>query len=200
MKAIVFDTEVNSLESKEVIELAYCEAWFDSGELSFGTIEWQRFKPKNSFEAGAVAVHRILPEDVDLAFQSETAQLPHSEYIIAHNVDFDAEVMKVTNKKICTLAISRRLWPQFKSHSLSSLFLELFGMNRSNVDILKSSHSAATDVMVLNQILTCIVKECKVQSFDDLFEFSEEARIPIVMLFGKHKGTKIADLDSGYVN
>lgn len=201
MSAVVFDTEVNSLESMEVIELAFCEVCLLDGFLGFSLITKKRFKPTNSFEAGAVAVHRILPEDVESSPPSSSASLPAGEYVVAHNVDFDVRVMKISEEKkqICTLALCRRIWPQFKSHSLTAMFLELKGMNRENVAAIKDAHSAYNDVVFLNAILESIVIETRVKSFEELYQLSEQARIPEVMMFGKHKGTKISELDFGYI-
>ena len=200
MTALIFDTEVNSLEAKEVIELAYLGVHFFEGLIVCGEISTRRFKPTQPFDAGAVAVHGICPADVAGCWDSADATLPPSEYIIAHNVDFDAEVMKITDRKrICTLALCRRLWPDFKSHTLSAMFLELFGMNRTNVAILKDAHSADTDVLILMQILNRIIGTAEVYSMADLFSLSEICRIPTHMPFGKHRGTPLDELPRDYV-
>lgn len=200
MSAIVFDTEVNSLDAKEVIELAHVECYFVGDKLEYGEIESGLFKPSQPFEAGAVAIHGITPFDVEACDDSSKASIPEAEFIIAHNVDFDAEVMKITNaKRICTLALSRHLWPEYKSHTLSALFLELFGMTPANVKILRSAHTASVDVKILMDVLDAIVAKLQVKTMDELHQKSEAARVPTHMPYGKHKGALIADVPRDYV-
>jgi exodeoxyribonuclease X len=194
MPALIFDTEVNSLDAKEVIELAYLDADFYEAEIFYGEISTCRFKPAQPFQAGAVAVHGICPADVANCPDSATATLPPSEFVIAHNVDFDCEVMHIDDRKrICTLALCRRLWPDFKSHTLSAMFLELFGMSPANVATLKHAHSADTDVLILMQILNR-------NSMEGLWALSEVCRIPTHMPFGKHRGVPINEIPPDYVS
>lgn len=49
MTALIFDTEVNSLDAKEVIELAYVEADFYEDEIFYGEISTKRYKPSQPF-------------------------------------------------------------------------------------------------------------------------------------------------------
>lgn len=113
--AIVFDTEVNSLQTKEVVQLATAEL-NTLEEISVDLhINVSKYKPSTPFEPGAVAVHRILPEDVEDCPPSHSAILTTSDYYIGHNIDFDMDVMKCQHgKRICTLALSRYLWPEQK--------------------------------------------------------------------------------------
>ena len=200
MRAVIFDTEVNGLEAKEVVELAYCQADLIDGKFTRGNIFSDRYKPSKPFEAGAVAIHHIIAEDVEKSDPSSEAKIPDCEVIIAHNVDFDAEVVNnTTAKRICTLALCRHLWPQFKSHSLSCVFLELRGISFSTVSIIEEAHSAGTDVFILTRVLETIIEQTEVKSMDQLYELSEKARIPEHMPFGKHKGEPIADIPTSYV-
>jgi len=199
MTALIFDTEVNSLDAKEVVELAYLEADFYGGDIMYGQFTVKRFCPSQPFQAGAVAVHGICPQDVAGLLDSAAATLPPSDYIIAHNVDFDAEVMKIEDRKrICTLALSRRLWPDFKCHTLSAMFLELKGMTPFNVDRLKTAHSATTDVELLTELLDEILCKSQVRTMAELFALSEISRVPTHMPFGKHRGTPINEIPPDY--
>ena len=99
-EAVVFDTEVNSLDAKECVELSYATCGTQSG---FSEIECRRFRPTGCFEAGAVAVHGILPSDVEECPSSSLAAIPDAEFVIGHNVDFDCDVLKIEGpKRICT--------------------------------------------------------------------------------------------------
>lgn len=144
-------------------------------------------------------MHGICPADVVACLDSADAILPPSEFVIAHNVDFDCEVMKITDRKrICTLALCRRLWPDVKSHTLSAMFLELFGMSQANVWRLKRAHCADADVTILIDILHRIIAAAEVYSLEELHSLSEVCRVPTHMPFGKYRGTPIPDLPADY--
>ncbi len=201
MSTVIFDTEVNSLDDPEVVELAYDLVDIEEALVSTSGLICQRFKPSRPFDAGAVAVHFITPEDVADCPPSSEADIPPSDYVIAHNVDFDCDVMKLSGvKRVCTLALCRHLWPQFKSHKLSAVYLELFGITPGTVNFIKDAQSAATDVVICTHILQRIVAEKNLGSVAELHQLSEVARIPTVMAFGKHKGLPIRQLPSDYVS
>ena len=203
VKAIVFDTEVNSLDSKEVIELAF--ARIEEGEdfhSKVFEVELERFNPTHPFEAGAVAMHGILPCDVVDCRPSFDATLPDADYYIGHNVDFDMEVMRIIGgRRICTLALSRYLWPEFRNHKLASVYLELKGMTKEAVSDIQNAHSADADVRLTVYILGEIIKKLagRVKSLADLYAVSEIARIPVVWTFGKHVGTRLDETPKGYI-
>ena len=195
--AVVFDTEVNSLDAKECVELSYATGDTDAG---FSDIVCYRYRPEGKFEAGAVAVHGILPEHVESCQPSSIAMIPDSEYVIGHNVDFDCDVLKIDGpKRICTLALSRSLWPEFKSHSLSAMILELYGMRPEILEIIRDSHSADTDVRMTIMLLEIILERSLMPQMPQLYELSEIARVPTVWSFGKHKGTRIDETPRDYI-
>lgn len=200
MRGVLFDTEVNSLDAKECIELAFCPVDLTDGVYSSEKIITSRHKPTQPFEAGAVAVHYIGPDDVKDCPPSADAKLPDCEYLIAHNVDFDCEVLKIeSGKRICTLALSRHLWPEFKAHTLSAMVLELFGMEQITVDLVKGAHAADADVSLKQMLLGKIIAKTQTRDMEDLYRLSEVARVPTVWSFGKHKGLAIADTPRDYI-
>lgn len=80
---------------------------------------------------------------------------------VAHNVWFDysfiqSELNRVDipfeSKRCCTVRLSRRLYPQYKSHSLASV-IERFGFG------FKHRHRAYDDAFILWQFLKKIKKE-----------------------------------------
>lgn len=204
--AIVFDTEVNRLNEPEVIELAYAPLTLSNRQIEVGEIQCLRFEPKNAFEAGAVAVHGILPDDVKGCEPSANVGkfIPAATFLVAHNVDFDADAIgDKTTRRIDTLCISRVLWPDFGSHKLSALMLELLGINRATVAMVKEAHGAIADVAMLATLLTEIVKQAPesvtLNTLSDLWMWSEDCRLPRVMQFGKFRNTPIADVPRDYV-
>jgi len=199
MNGLIFDTEVNSLEHMEPVEVAHCVVSLDDGVLSAGPIITNRYKPSQAFEIGAISVHLIIPEDVVDCDASDTATIPITEYVIGHNVDFDMNVMKIDGpKRICTLAICRHLWPETKSHTLTAMFLSLMFVTRENIERVRSAHAADADVMMTSDILRCILALTDIQTFEELYVLSERSRIPTHMPYGKHKGELLSKVPRDY--
>jgi exodeoxyribonuclease X len=117
--------------------------------------------------------------------------------MIGHNVDFDWSAIGSPDiKRVCTLALSRRLWPDLDSHNQSAL---LYYLERASArEFLKNAHSAGADVMICSLILGHICRQLGVGTVEDLWKESELARIPKVMPFGKHKGQLLTDVPSDY--
>lgn len=164
----------------------------------------QRFKPDRPIALDAMATHHITDEDIEHEAPSCTFELPPCEFLIGHNVDFDAGaagVMENGPKRIDTCALARHLWPDLDCYSQSAL---LYHLDRANArERLKSAHSAAADILICKTILDAAIAEINrgdqpVTSWEELWQRSEIARLPVVMAFGKHKGMPIADLPESY--
>jgi len=199
-EAIILDTETTDKEEgMEVIELA----WESFGGEFNGC---HRFEPSNGIKWGAMGVHHILPSEVigqNLEPSRNAYKLLQSglKYIIGHNIDFDWKALGcLPIKRICTLAMARSLWPECDSHSLSALTYFTQGPTETTRNKLRSAHSAAADVRLCAELLQTIMTVAKITDLDALYQFSEDARIPKTMTFGKHKGKKIAEVDRGYSN
>lgn len=202
--AVLFDTEVNSLDAKECIELAYAVVEMDGmGELNFHGAVAEQFEPLAPCDPGAVAIHHINPESLRGRRKSAEARDAvelKQEFVIAHKVDFDCEVLGITEpKRICTLALSRHLWPDFASHKLTAMFLYLNGISDDTIEVIKGAHSAGNDVFILSDLLLHIVRKSGVRSFQQLYELSEVARVPVVWPMGKHKGLPFDETPNSYL-
>jgi len=196
--ALIIDTETTDRKPPmEVIELAW-------GEPRGTRIDSVRFQPERLITLGALATDHILPSELKGCPPSDTAilHLPASEYLIGHNIDFDWRALGYPEgKRICTLALSRSLWPDLDSHSLSSLIYFLAGQTPETRTLLRGAHSAAHDVhltdILLTHILNCL-PEAPRGDWASLHFISEEARIPRKMTFGKFEGLPISAVDRGY--
>jgi exodeoxyribonuclease X len=204
MTAIILDTETTTIEDAEVIELAWERFDTFSQLASHSTVDrlHQRFTPLKPPAFGAMAVHHILPEDLVGLPPSEGAASYISsvtDYLIGHNIDFDWKALGCpTIPRICTLAMSRKLWPECDAHNLSAMVYFLFGANATTRARLRGAHSAAEDVSLCASVLGRCIEASGVKSFDELYAFSEHARIPVTMTFGKHRGELVADVPYGY--
>ena len=197
MEAVIFDTETTGKNDPILIEAAWLSV-VQVDPLITAEHFCQRYKPEKPIELGALAVHHILDEELVDCSPGGQFKLPEGvEYIIGHNIDYDWTVVGCPNiKRICTLALARRVWPNIDAYSQSAL---LYYLDRENAkQILKNAHSAEADVNICAKILSEICKSLNVKSMESLWSLSEEARIPSIMTFGKHKGLPIADVPNDY--
>lgn len=197
--ALVIDTETTDKDPAtcSVVELAW-KPW------GVGvTAECLRFSPEQPMKIGAVATHHILPSElIDLPSSSlAPTTLPPTNYWIGHNIDFDWRALgSPPIKRICTLALSRALYPESDSHSLSSMMYFLFGMTERTREVLCNAHSAAADVLMCERVFAEIWRHKGLQSLEQAWALSEDSRIPKIMTFGKFKGQPIEKVDRGYAN
>lgn len=205
MKVIIADTETTNIDEPELVEVAYLlmpetpMGMFQAETAPGKEIFCQRYNPGNPIQFGAMAVHHITDEDVVGCPPSSEFRLPEgTSYLVGHNIDFDWNAFgKPDIKRICTLALSRHLWPEVDSHKLLAMIYYLeSGVARKYG---KSAHSAKWDVYFCWYLLWHIVQEAQPESWDALWQLSEFARIPTKMTVGKHKGTPIQDLPRDYI-
>lgn len=195
MGAIIFDTETTDVDAPEIVEAA----WIGMDDSLDRVDQYcERFKPSKAISLGAMAVHHIMDEDVADCPPSSSFALPAGTvYLIGHNIDFDWRAIgEPPVKRICTLALSRSLWPQADSHTLSAMAY-LLERERAR-ELLRNAHSALADCDTCHIVLGHIVAKLGVSTFEALWQASEKARVPTVMAFGKHKGMRVADLPRDY--
>lgn len=207
MSAYIVDTETTGQEPVgEVIELAFGRVSTDFKDFMLCTEA--RFEPKGRITFSAMAVHHILPDELKGFDRSENIKLylpDDMEYMIGHNVDYDWEhIGRPACRRICTLAISRYIWPGNDGHGLSCLAYHLAQPEKYQDvrDFLRGAHGAKTDVYLCFGVLQAMLQQPQLQgisSFEALWQFSENARIPRIWTFGKHKGEEIARTDHGYL-
>ena len=196
-KAVIFDTETTGRKDPIIIEGAWLELK-SVDPFKLGLSFCQRYNPGKPIELGALATHHIYDEELIQCPPAKSFSLPNDvEYIIGHNIDYDWNVIDQPNiRRICTLALARKVWNSIDAYSQSAL---LYFIDRDNArDILKKAHSAETDVRICATILEKICIELDISSFEHLWESSEDARTPTIMPFGKHKGTLITDIPIDY--
>lgn len=208
MSVWVFDTETTSKEAdREIIEAAWIDVGDDFKEvIDFATKGCvRRFKPDRPITYGSMAVHHILPRDLNGMEPSSSFEIPeHVRYLIGHNIDFDWESAgsPAHCRRICTDAMSRHIWPEADSHSQSALLYMLVGATQGMRDRLREAHSALTDARNNMTLLSYILqRRPEITTFEDLWKFSEEARVPTVCPFKKHKGTPLIEvlhIDPGF--
>lgn len=217
MKPIIFDTETTGTDHQkdQIIEAAWLEIPATPAEFQAVRVPTdfphylERFRPTVPISLGAQATHHILCEDLISCRDSSQFTLPVGELLlIGHNVDFDWRMAgEPKHLRICTLALSRFLFPDKDSHTQSAMLYLIgrrYGKESWARELLKNAHAALDDVrncaILLRFLLQTAVDEgYQVDTWEAVHALSEQARLPTVMGFGKHKGTPIADVDPGYV-
>lgn len=194
----ILDTETTDLDDPQCIELAYGEVVLANGLLSAGTCTSMRFRPSKPISFGAMSTHHIQPSDLVGCPPYSAAKIPDdAEYLIGHNVDFDWKVLGCPDvRRICTLAMARKIWPDIDSHKLGALAYMLWPEKARQMT--QYAHSAAADVNLCYEVLAHMCRMIRPESIEALWQFSENARIPTVMTFGKHKGMAIANVPPDY--
>lgn len=222
--AIFFDTETTDKDDdREIIEAAWIRP-IDVGDLAGpsdqiprpllpeieapndGLMFEQRYKPTRPIGLGAMAVHHILPSELEDCPPSSQFALPADvEYIVGHNVDFDWQAAgRPDVKRICTDAMARYVWPDADSYSQSALLYMLLGATSETRARLRNAHSALTDAENCAVLLEYILDaRPEITTWSQLYAYSEQCRIPRVCPIGKHKGMpldELVDYDPNYVD
>ena len=196
-KTIIFDTEATGIKEPVLIEAAWVELQSIKPFTVTNPFE-QRYNPGKPITLGALATHHIMDEELVACPPAATFSLPSDvAYVIGHNVDYDWEVIgKPDIKRICTLALARKVWPDLDSHNQSALLYHLERVTAR--EQLRNAHSALTDVGICAAILKHICQQLGVTTIEALYTESEIARTPTTMPFGKHKGMLLADVPKDY--
>lgn len=203
MIALVLDTETTGHDEPEVIEVGYVRVILDGGTV-VGTADRfeRRYKPTKPSLLGALKVHHILDEELEECEPTGSFQLPEgTEYLIGQNIDYDwAAIGKPDVRRICTLALARTYYPELDSHSQVSQVYHFAKDQREARERIRNAHSALPDVLMCLGNLQYMTQDRlpKYESWEELWQLSEAARVPKVMPFGKHRGEPIALVPGDY--
>ncbi|MGE8561796.1 MAG: exonuclease domain-containing protein [Acinetobacter sp.] len=207
MQAIILDTETHTLNGQP-IEIAYAPVQINEGKLSLDKTQIfdQLYSVDEPISYAAMAVHHILESELVDQPHYTTFTLPSdTTYIIGHNIDYDIRALEKCGvdtaniKAICTLALARLVWPDAEAHNISALIYMITKGSAKARDMIKKAHRADMDIILTANILMHEIHQLKIQSLEELYKASEDARIPRSINFGKHRGTAIADLPADYM-
>lgn len=191
MAAVIIDTETTGIDEPDVIQLA----WLPLLPVFTGAPETlkdenagvtlNRYRPRKQISLGALAIHHILEQETP--WQGTWSPPAGTQYLIGHKVDFDwGAIGSPDIKRICTLALARRLWPDIDSHSIGALIYHLYPRREAR-ELLRGAHDAAIDADLCYRVLLAELQMMPlIVSWDRLWEASERARIPTHMTFGKY--------------
>jgi len=218
---LYFDTETTDAQIKDLIQLAFVT----DSDVKLNLY----FKPTQEIAFSAMAVHHITPEFLSDKPKLEEAKLPvenidpefigdsledylnflAQKYIwVAHNVDFDIEVLERKGIKlpntICTLKLARNMFYEgdhdLESYSLQFLRYSLGLYKNENLEH-NTAHDALSDVYFLRDLFHYIQEHSSL-SAENMMLISKEPQLMRQMTFGKYAGKTLEDiarLDRGYL-
>lgn len=207
MQAIILDTETHTLNGQP-IEIAYAPVQINDGKLTLDKTQIfdQLYSVDEPISYAAMAVHHILESELVDQPHYTTFTLPSdTTYIIGHNIDYDIRALEKCGvdskniKAICTLALARLVWPDAEAHNISALIYMITKGSAKARDMIKKAHRADMDIILTANILMHEIHHLKIKTIEELYEASEDARIPRSINFGKHRGTAITDLPADYM-
>lgn len=206
LNALILDTETHTLKGLP-IEIAFGWASIENGVLVFD--KHQTFNQLYSIgdqriSLGAMATHHIIESDLQGMPHFSEFRLPEgAEYLIGHNINYDINTIAFCGeqpkiKSICTLALARRAFPDIDAHNLAALMYHTLKQDQAR-ELIKSAHRAAADVYMTAILCSKLIKVFKIETMEQLYQLSEQCRIPDRMHYGKHKNTLLKDLPASYV-
>ena len=209
----ILDTETTSRnEDREVIELAWLKLETTHDLAGVPCIPqhivvedryWMRYKPTKPIDFGAMAVHHILPEDLEGRPPASDAVAPEDcDYMIGHSIDFDWEALgRPDVKRICTRAMAEHVWQDADSYSQSALLYMILGPTPQTRHRLKEAHSAVCDCINNQTLLEKILSvRPDITTWQALWMFSEESRIPLRMPITAARGELLTDIEVGLLD
>ena len=173
----------------------------------------------------AMEVHNIVPEMIEnkprfidtLAYSKIQKYNNNENYLIAHNIKFDLDMLKKEGfenkyKIIDTLRCAKHLFDDLLYHRLQYLryALKLYKLEKEEakkLGITIKAHDAIGDVLVMKLFLSELVKRVKEQypNSNPMVELSKLTSKPVLIRkfsFGKYKGEEISEVansDIGYI-
>ena len=212
-KILYFDTETTDIQAKDIVQIAILK---DSGQILN-----MYFNPLQKVSYSAMAVHHLTPEFLEEHQPFENAKLPKDfkddkfkgtllkeyldylskEYIwVAHNIEFDEEVLKKKGidilKQICTFKLARNMFEEdgmdIESYSLQFLRYYLGLYKKENKDH-NTAHDALSDVYFLRDLFVYIQKNSKL-TLEQMMQITKEPAFIRNINFGKYAGKSLTDV------
>lgn len=196
---LVFDTETTDRKDGEIIEAAWLQLSQHLSALPHILLEWsERFRPSQPSTYGAIAVHHILPSELEGCAPSASFSLPATtQFLIGHSIDFDWTAAGCPDiKRIDTHAMAQWLWPDATGYALTALIYMLEGPTPETRAIVREAHGALADVRMTHMLLSHILQaKPEITTWDALWDYSEQCRIPRTCPLKRWEGVLLADME-----
>ena len=97
--------------------------------------------------------------------------------------------------------MSQHVFADSTGHSLVALTYFIWGANSKTRTYVKDAHAATHDVYMCYHLLEEILKRHpEILTWKQLWEFSEECRIPLTAPLKRWEGTKLEDMDDSSID
>lgn len=201
----VFDVETTGLDPKEhrVIEIAAFDLYQETGAIK--GVRSQLCDPGRKIPPEASAVHHLTDADVAGAplFGKVWAEqfAPGAPLLFAaHNCEFEQAYLPTPEHTqwICTYKCALRAWPGAPGHNNQVLryWLDLDTREGFDRGLASLAHRAEPDAYVTAWILRELLKTVHAT---ELVVWTKEPKHFAVINFGKHRGMKLADVPTDYL-
>lgn len=203
-QAIILDVETTGLIEPQVIQLAQT-APFEYGNHVGAEVRVTWYKNTKPIEPGAMAVHRIIAEDLaDKPDWPGWEKPQQAGYLIGHVIDSDwAALGKPDIRRIDTCAMAKRQWDGLGSYRQEALIFHLYEAAEAR-RMTENAHDAEVDISLTACLLDHLMWELShIHSFEELWRHSEDCRIPLRIGFTKlgpkngKPGTLYTDVPDG---
>lgn len=199
----VIDCETTGIDPAEhrVIEVAYADLDYNRGIIGSGS---SLVNPGMEIPISSMVVHHITNRMVEGAPSLEDVwpKMREGEFhaMAAHNAEFDFAFLETDAPKLCTLRLSRHLWPNLESHSNQYLRYYL-GIDEVGADVPmhRAMGDAAVTALIMRKMLKIAVEERGISSLEKLIEWSSKPVLLETCGFGMHKGSKWSEVPKSYL-
>lgn len=200
-RIVVLDTETHHLANPRPVEIAWVEC---DADLNIIHRVESLIDPECAISPGAAGVHGITygmvadkPTLKEFFTYVTDDPFGYGDIVfVGHQASFDLPMVRPYIKSlgavVCTLKLARRLYPEAENHKLQTLRYT-FGLEAGD------GHRAMGDVITTHSLLKRMMADTGM-SFQELAAFVNQPQIIERIGFGKHKGTKLADLPTNYIH
>ncbi|TPG59969.1 exodeoxyribonuclease X [Ewingella americana] len=192
----VIDTEGNLVGG--IVEVASLDVM--AGEYT--NPQSDLLSPPDEISIEAMSIHHITYEMVagKPLLEEVMPKYLGADYYIAHNAPFDRSKLPLIPAEtpwICTLKLSRYFYPDLPKHNNQYMRYAL-QLNVTVPDDLYP-HRALYDCYVTAALLVHFATVCEC-SIEGMLQITNTPSLLSTIYFGKHKNTKWADIDKGFLN
>lgn len=218
MRAIFFDTETNSKNNPNIIQLTIIEP---QNNIIFN----EYYKPKNPIDFWAMSIHHITNEKIseykemeDFTKNSLIFEFFNNNYLIAHNINFDLDALKNDNiipencKIIDTLKVSKIILQDLENppEAYNLQYLRYYLWINWNFNPHDSLDDVKLLIEIFNKLYESYIKNIEYNdeydlrpSKSDFLDITHKMTIePMLikkLLFWKHIWKEIKDVPTDYL-
>ena len=212
MNLVVVDTETSDLPANggQLLELAWIVLEYKNAIWVPVRAEEKYVQYMGPISVHALAIHHIKADQLTSAGGAVTREqailtllqdLQQDSFIVAHNADFDAKFLpEISTPWICTMRISKAIWPEAPGHSNQVLRYWLGvepDLTIASQIRHRNPHEALYDAATTAGILRKMLERHTPQELHNMSK--NPVRLKTIS-FGKHRGTAFDAIPLDYLH